>query len=121
MLEVAVYLATTPEQVLYGYGPLGVGVVILTFAVTKMFNIIMKDRDKAIADRDAMVQDLFTKVLPALTRNQEVLVQRKDLDEELLKVLRAATSAVDDNGRTLSKIEFLLTHGRPERFGGSDG
>lgn len=111
MFSVAVYMATTPEQVLYGYGPLGVGVVILTFAVMKMFNIIMKDRDKAIADRDEMVQDLFTKVLPALTRNQEILIQRKDLDRELLEVVRGAVTAAESNGRALEKIEYLLTHG----------
>lgn len=108
---VSVFLATTPDQVLYAYGPLGVSVVVLAFAVTRMFIILMKDRDKAFADRDSMVQDLFTKVLPTISRNNEILLQRQELDRELLAVVRAATSSVDDNGKTLAKIEGILTRG----------
>jgi hypothetical protein len=119
MLECAVFLATTPEQVLYGYGPLGVGVVVLTFAVMKMFNIIMKDRDRAISDREAMVQDVFTKVLPALTRSNDILEKQRDLHNEVLEVVRSAVTAAQENGRVLERVEWLLTHGRPDKTGGS--
>lgn len=96
--------AVTAEEVLYGYGPLGVGAVAMAFIIYKMFNILLNDRDKAIKDRDAMLEDVFTKVLPAVTRNTEVLDARRDLDRDLLQL-------VGENTKALEEVKYLLRHG----------
>lgn len=106
-------IGVTPDQVLYGYGPLGVAVVVLCAAVYKMFVAFMKDKDKAVNDRDTMIQDLFTKVLPAFDRNTEVLLARQELDRELIDVLK-------DNTKVMEEVRFMLIHGRAnDRVGGS--
>lgn len=87
-MHMAFLFAVNAEEVLYGYGPLGVGVVALSIALARMFNMMMKDRDKAIADRDALVEDFFTKVLPAIMRNTEVLEKRQVLDTELIEAIK---------------------------------
>jgi hypothetical protein len=111
--------ATAPEEVLYGYGPLGVGVVALAFFGHKMFGIILKDRDKAIADRDAMVQDLFTKVLPAITRNTDVLEGRQDIDRELVAMIKESNKQLEANTKTYEELQYLLRHGsKNDRVGG---
>ena len=103
--------AVTPEEVLYGYGPLGIGVVALAFIGYKMFNIILKDRDKAIADRDIMVQDLFTKVLPAIARNTDVLEARQAIDRDLVDTIKENTKVVEE-------VRYMLRHGQ-DRVGGN--
>ena len=106
-------LGVTPDQVLYGYGPLGIGVVVLCGAVYKMFMSFMRDKDKAVADRDTMIQDVFNKVLPAFDRNTEVLLARRDLDRELIDVLK-------DNTKIMQEVRIMLIHGRgSDRVGGS--
>ena len=106
-------IAVTPDQVLYGYGPLGVGVVVLCAAVYKMFVSFMKDKDKAVADRDTMIQDVFNKVLPAFDRNTEVLLARRDLDRELIDVLK-------DNTKIMQEVRIMLIQWRGnDRVGGS--
>jgi hypothetical protein len=107
------FLAVTPDEVLYGYGPLGIGVVVLCAAVYKMFLSFMKDKDKAVNDRDTMIEDVFTKVLPAFDRNTQVLLTRQELDRELIDVLK-------DNTKVLEEVRFMLMHGRNnDRVGGS--
>lgn len=106
-------LGVTPDQVLYGYGPLGIGVIVLCGAVYKMFVSFMKDKDKAVADRDTMVQDMFDKVLPALDRNNEVLITRRDLDREVIDVLK-------DNTKIMQEVRIMLIQWRGnDRVGGS--
>src|SRR5688572_12220714 len=98
------FAATPAEEVMYSYGPLGVAVVALGYLAYKFINILIKDRDKAFADRDAMIQDVFTKVLPAITRNTEYLETRQEVDKELIQALK-------DNNNALSEVSFILKHG----------
>lgn len=127
----AYILAFTPEEVLYGYGPLGVGVVALSIALAKLFNIVMKDRDKAIADRDALLDDLFTKVIPAIMRNTDVLEKRQALDEALLDTIKQSNTlreetklafeqskrSFDEFRRTLESVQRMIR----DRGGNSSG
>lgn len=80
--------ATSPEEILYGYGPLGIGVAALSIFAYKLFNIILKDRDKAIADRDALNEDIINKVIPAVIHSTQVLENHKVLDEQILDTLK---------------------------------
>ena len=108
MLEIALLVAaTTPDQVLYSYGPLGVGVVVFALACAKMFSILLKDRDKAMTDRDALLEDVFTKVLPAVARNTEVL-------EKVIEVMAESSTSVRENGEVLKDIRRALMYSRPE-------
>ena len=111
-------LAATPEEVLYGYGPLGVGVVVLSYFGYKLFNIILGDRNKAFADRDAMVQDVLTKVLPAITQNTEYLQARQGLDRDLVDVIKESNKQLEDNTRAFQEIRFILSRGDTSRTGG---
>lgn len=112
-------LAVTPDQVLYGYGPLGVGVVVLTYALVKLFNIIMQDRNKAVEDRDTMTQDVFTKVLPAFARNTEVLERRQELDRELIDVLKESNKQLEANTKAFEEFKYTWNSGQGNnRVGG---
>lgn len=112
MLMHAMLYAVSAEEVLYGYGPLGIGVVALSVVGYKMFNIILKDRDKAIADRDALLEDLFTKVLPAIARNTELLDDRKDIDRVTIETIKASNAQLESNRRVLDEVGYMLKHGR---------
>jgi hypothetical protein len=103
--------AATPEQSLYEYGVLGIGIVALSYLAYKMFNILLKDRDKAINDRDAMVQDLFTKVLPAITRNTDVLESRQDLDRDLIDAFKESNKQLVANAKVFDEVSYILRHG----------
>ena len=110
--------AATPEEVLYGYGPLGIGVVALSVLGYKMFNIILKDRDKAIADRDVMINDVFTKVLPAISRNTELLESRQALDRDLIDMVRRTNQQLENNTRAFDEIRYTLKPTQGSRLGG---
>ena len=128
----AYIFAVSADEVLYGYGPLGVAVVALSAALGVTFRILMKDRDKAIADRDAMIEDLFTKVLPAIARNTEVLENRQILDRDLIEAVKTSNSlreetrlsfeqakrTFEDFRRDLERIKRLLDYGGTPRVGG---
>lgn len=88
--------AATPTQTIGEYGLLGALVIALSGALVYVFKIILGDRNKAIGDRDKMLEDLFTKVLPAISRNTEVLEQRQGLDRELIDALKSNTKAFDE-------------------------
>lgn len=88
MVFTSLFAQTPPEDFLYAYGPLGAGVVAFAYVINKLFNIILKDRDKAIADRDAMIRDLMEKVIPALNKNTEVLETQQEVDKEIVGILR---------------------------------
>lgn len=107
-----ILLGVTPDQILYGYGPLGIAAVILSGAVYKLFNIIIQRLAKAENDVDEMVRDVFTKVLPALDRNNQVLLGRQDLDRELIDALK-------ENTKVLQQVIFLFDQFRgASRTGG---
>lgn len=119
MRFISYLFAVTPEEILYGYGPLGIGVVALSIVGLRMFNILLKDRDKAIEDRDAIVQDLFTKVLPAITRNTDVLESRQSIDRDLVSAIKESTKQLENNTKTLDEVRYMLRHSRHEdRMGG---
>ena len=132
-MHMAFLLAVSAEEVLYGYGPLGVGVVVLGAALARAFNILMKDRDKAIQDRDDLLEEFFTKVLPAIVRNTDVLEKRQVLDQELIEAIKQSNTlreetrlafegskrSFDDFRRTIEEIKRTLDYrGRP-RDGGT--
>lgn len=102
-----------PEDILYGYGPIGIGLVVVAYFAYKMFNILLADRDKAIADRDALLKDVFEKVLPAVARNTDVLQARQELDRDVIQALK-------DSNEILSEVSFVLRHGGTnQRAGGT--
>lgn len=88
---------TTPPNPsdLYIYGPLGVGIVVFSGVIYKLFKIILNDRDKAIQQRDQLLDTYFTKVLPALTENTRVFADVADVLKENTRVL----SRHDEGGR----------------------
>lgn len=104
--------APSPDQILYGYGPLGVGVVALTYGIIKLFNIVLSDRDKAMQQRDALVEDYFTKVLPAITKSTEVLQNRQDLDRELIAAFKESSTTLQENGKAIQEMSIILKLGR---------
>ncbi len=104
--------ATKPEDILYGYGPLGVAVVALSYFGYKMFKIILTDRDKAISQRDILVEDVFTKVLPAISKNTDVLERRQDLDVQISSTIKDFTRALDDNTKAVQELIGLMRYGR---------
>lgn len=99
--------AVTVDQVLLTYGPLGVGVLVLGYFAFKMVDLLIHDRNTSNSQRDAIVNDVFTKVMPAIARNTEVLEKRHDLDREIIEVIRA-------NNELLREVRFVLR----ERSGG---
>jgi hypothetical protein len=107
-----VFAASNPEDVLYGYGPLGVAVVVLTIAIIKLFNVILKDRDRVIVQRDTLIEDYFTKVLPGITKTTEVLQARQGLDKEVLDSLKDISYGLQQNQQLLSEIKIMVTLGR---------
>ncbi len=108
-----IILAATPDLGLSDYGLLGVGVVALVSAVVKMFFIFMKDRDKAISDRDTMIQDQMTQVLPLVLRSTEIL-------EQFLPVLRETNLRLQENTKAFEEVKYILIHGRGNsNIGGS--
>lgn len=123
MISVSVFASfaqsTTPEQILYGYGPLGIGVVALAIIGYKMFNIILRDRDAAIAQRDSLIEDVFTKVLPAITRNTDVLEKRQDLDKALIQTVQDSNKIIEANGKALDEVKYALKHGGNSSVGGT--
>lgn len=102
-------LAVTVDQLLLTYGPLGIGVLVLGYFAFKMVDLLINDRNTSNSQRDAIVEDVFTKVMPAIARNTEVLEKRHDLDREIIDVIR-------DNNRLLSEIRVVLR--QIERPGG---
>ena len=120
---IAMVQAVGPEQRLYEYGVLGIIVVVLSFVISKVaqrfFNVILTDRDKATSQRDVLVEDYFTKVLPAITKNTDVLQNRQDLDRELIAAFKAQTEALDKNREVLQEVKMLLTlsRGNPQTGG----
>jgi hypothetical protein len=105
-----VVIALTVDEILLTYGPLGIGVLVLGYFAARMVNLVISDRDRSNQQRDQIVEDVFTKVLPAIARNTEVLEKRHDLDREIIEVLR-------DNTRVLDEVRIML-RGYDRRTGG---
>lgn len=79
--------SSRPEEIFYNQGILGVTVVVLTFALYKLFKIVLNDRDKAIQQRDELLDAYLTKVLPALNDNTKLLGEITDVLKDNVKVL----------------------------------
>lgn len=88
--------AVTLDDALISYGPLGIGVLVLGYFAAKQVVFLRERGDKAEAQRDAMIEDVFTKVLPALTRNTEVLEKRTNLDREIIETLQENTRVLQE-------------------------
>lgn len=93
-LSLSLIYAVTLDDALISYGPLGIGVLVLGYFAAKQVIFLRERGDKAEAQRDAMIEDVFTKVLPALARNTEVLDKRTDLDREIIETLRETTDVL---------------------------
>jgi hypothetical protein len=118
MLLIAFVYAVTPEEVLIGYGPLGIAALALSYVGYRMFNIILSDRDKAISQRDEMLHDLFTKIIPALTQNTNVLEQRQDIDRDLIDTIKNSTKQLEANTKAFEEMSYFLKHVGNNRAGG---
>lgn len=86
-LTVGVILGAVPEDVLYSYGPLGFMTAVLLVFAKGTTDRLVKDRDQANEQRDAVVNDMVTRVIPMLQRALDVMEKRQELDRELLKAL----------------------------------
>lgn len=86
-LTVGVVLGAVPEDVLYSYGPLGVMTTVLLWFAKGTTDRLVKDRDRANEQRDAVVDDMLTRVMPTIQRSLEVLERRQELDKDILRTL----------------------------------
>jgi hypothetical protein len=86
-LTVAVMFGAVPDDVLYSYGPLGVMTTILLWFAKGTTDRLVKDRDRANEQRDAVVDDMLTRVMPTIQRSAEVLERRQQLDQDILRTL----------------------------------
>lgn len=86
-VTLGVVLGAVPEDVLYSYGPLGVMTAILLVFAKGTTDRLVKDRDQANEQRDAVVNDMLTRVIPMLQRALDVMEQRQQLDRELVATL----------------------------------
>lgn len=118
MILIAYIFATAPEEILYNQGPIGVAAVALAYFSIKMLNLLLKDRDKAISDRDTMTQDLLVKVLPAISKNTDVLQDRQEIDRQLIEVIKESNRQLENNTKAFDEVSYLLKHGGKDRVGG---
>ncbi len=110
--------AETPQNILYGYGPLGIFVVALSWFSWKLITMFMQDRDRVIGQRDSLLKDIFEKVIPAITRNTEVLQARQEIDKELVVAIRESNAALDRNTKAFEEVRDAYRYGRPSNRGG---
>lgn len=87
VLVLGVVFGAVPEDVLYSYGPLGVMTAILLWFAKGTTDRLIKDRDRANEQRDAVVDDMLTRVMPTLQRTVDVLERRQQLDQDILRAL----------------------------------
>lgn len=114
-MHMVFHLAVIGEDVLLGYGPLGVAVLSMGAALAYLSRIILKDRDKAIADREAMLADFLDKILPALMRSTDVLEKRQVLDLELIEAIKQSNTlreetrlAFEGSKRSFEEVRRIL-------------
>jgi hypothetical protein len=98
----------TGEEVLYGYGPLGVFAVAAGIALRTMGLYIIRDRDRAVQQRDQMADDMFNKALPLLTRTADLLEKRDRLDQELMEGFRYASKLAGQAEEVLRDVRRQL-------------
>lgn len=98
----------TGEEVLYGYGPLGVFAVAAGVALRTMVMYIIRDRDRAVQQRDQMADDMFSKALPLLTRTADLLEKRDRLDQELMDGFRHASRLAGQAEEVLRDVRRQL-------------
>lgn len=87
VVSVGVIFGVVPEDILYSYGPLGVMTAILLVFAKGTTDRLVKDRDRANEQRDAVVDDMVTRVIPMLQRAIDVIEKRQQLDHDLLRTL----------------------------------
>lgn len=87
VLTVGVVLGAVPEDVLYSYGPLGVMTAVLLWFAKGTTDRLVKDRDRANEQRDQVVNDMVTRVIPMLQRAIDVIEKRQQVDHDILKTL----------------------------------
>lgn len=87
VLTAGVVLGAVPEDVLYSYGPLGVMTAILLWFAKGTTDRLVKDRDRANEQRDAVVNDMITRVMPTLQRAIDVIEKRQQLDHDIHRTL----------------------------------
>lgn len=80
--------ATTSEDALLTYGPLGIMSLMLALFARETVSRLVKDRDRANELRDQMIDDIINRMMPVLQRSVEVLEKRQQLDIELVDTLR---------------------------------
>lgn len=81
-------LGITSEEALTTYGPLGIiSAALLWFAKGTVDRLVM-DRDKALEQRDQMMNDVLNDFMPVIRRAVDVLEKREQLDAEVLAVMR---------------------------------
>jgi hypothetical protein len=103
-----VIFGLTGEELLYGYGPLGVFAVAAGVALRTMFQYIVKDRDRAVEQRDQMADDMFQKALPLLTRTADLLEKRTMIDTELMAGFRDAQRLAGQAEDVLKDVRRML-------------
>lgn len=84
----SVILSVTGEDALLTYGPLGIMSATLMWFAKGTVERLVKDRDQANAQRDQMVSDVFTEIMPVLRRTVDVLEKQQQIDVEVLTALK---------------------------------
>lgn len=60
-----------------------------------------KEQARIIAQRDGLIQEFFKEALPALSRVNDVLAQRQQIDEQLIAGLRESSDVMQDVRRLM--------------------
>jgi hypothetical protein len=83
------------------YGPLGIFVVLFVtgFVIGKKeHERVIGERDKAWDQREALINDVHTKVAPALERAAEAIKARGSFEDQVLDVITDVRRLLEGNG-----------------------
>lgn len=81
-------VSVTGEDALLTYGPLGIISATLLWFAKGTVDRLIKDRDQANQQRDQMVNDVLTEIMPVLRRTVDVLEKQHQIDIDVLAVLK---------------------------------
>jgi len=87
-LVATVVMTVTGEDALLTYGPLGIMSATLLWFAKGTVDRLVKDRDQANQQRDQMVSDVLTEIMPVLRRTVDVLEKQQQIDVEVLSTLK---------------------------------